>query len=90
MLLDWSQCPLVESDPDKHHGALVFTGTRLPVSIVFGRLAKGASIQEIIQWYGGITREQIQEVVNFVAASLEVPVHANSNLELANLSGIRI
>jgi uncharacterized protein (DUF433 family) len=78
MFLDWSQCPGVESDPEKHHGALVFASTRLPVSIVFGCLAKGASIEEIIQWYGGVTREQIQEVVNFVATSLEVPVHANS------------
>ena len=78
MLLDWSQCPLVESDPEKHHGALVFKGTLLPFSIVFGCLAKGASIEEITQWYAGVTREQIQEVVNFIATSLEVPVHANS------------
>ena len=77
-MVDWSQCPLVESDPQRVHGAWVFRDTRLPVSIVFECLAKGATIEDIIQWYGGVTRDQIEKVINFVADSLEEPVHANS------------
>jgi uncharacterized protein (DUF433 family) len=75
-MTDWSQCPLVESDPQRVHGAWVFRGTRLPISIVFECLAKGASIDDIISWYGGVTREQIEQVINFVAADLAqvVPV----------------
>jgi hypothetical protein len=34
-MVDWSQCPLVESDPQRVHDGWVFRGTRLPVSIVF-------------------------------------------------------
>ena len=30
--LDWSQCPAVESVPDRVGGAWVFKGTRLPVT----------------------------------------------------------
>ena len=33
-LLDWSQCPAVESIPGKVSGAWVFRNTRMPVSVV--------------------------------------------------------
>ena len=51
--------------------------TRLPISIVFECLAKSATIDEIIEWYGGVTRAQIEEVIEFVAENSE-PAHANS------------
>ena len=76
--MDWSQCPGLESDPNRVHGAWVFRNTRLPVSIVFECLGKGATIDDILEWYGGITREQIEEVINFVADSLQEPAHANT------------
>ena len=77
-MVDWSQCRVVESDPRKVHGAWVFRNTRLPISIVFECLAKGATIDEILGWYGGVSREEIEEVLNFVAESLQQPTHANS------------
>jgi uncharacterized protein (DUF433 family) len=76
-MVDWSRCPIVESDPQRVHGAWVFRNTRLPISIVFECLAKGATIDEIVGWYGGVTRAQIEEVIEFVAESSE-PAHANS------------
>lgn len=76
-MADWSQCPVVESDPKRVHGAWVFKNTRLPIAIVFECLAKGASIQDIIDWYGGVTKEQIEQVVSFVAQRLIEPAHAN-------------
>ena len=77
-MVDWSRCPIVESDPRRVHGAWVFRNTRLPVSIVFECLAKGATIDEIIHWYGGVTREQIERIIEFVAENSEEPAHANS------------
>jgi uncharacterized protein (DUF433 family) len=77
-MVDWSQCPAVEADPERVHGVWVFRNTRLPVSIVFECLAKGASLDEIIEWYGGITRQQIEQVINFIAESLQAPAHADS------------
>ena len=41
-ILDWSQCPAVESIPGKVSGAWVFKDTRLPVSTVFENLESGA------------------------------------------------
>ena len=36
--LDWSQCPAVESVPDRRSGAWVFRDTRMPVATVFENL----------------------------------------------------
>jgi uncharacterized protein (DUF433 family) len=74
--LDWSQCPAVESIPGKVSGAWVFRGTRLPVSAIFENLEAGASIQEIAEWFD-IKPEQIKEVLDFAARSLDVPVQPN-------------
>src|SRR5215468_2924096 len=74
--LDWSQCPAVESIPGKVSGAWVFRGTRLPVSVIFENLEAGASIQEIAEWFD-VKPEQIKEVLDFAARSLDVPVQPN-------------
>ena len=72
-LLDWSQCPAVESIPGKVSGAWVFRNTRMPVSIVFENLEAGATIDEIVEWFD-VTPEQVKAVIEFAARSLEAPV----------------
>ena len=74
MVLDWSQCPLVESIPGKVSGAWVFRGTRLPVAAIFENLEAGASIEEIAEWFD-VRPEQIKAVLAFAAHSLEAPAH---------------
>jgi uncharacterized protein (DUF433 family) len=71
-ILDWSQCPAVESVPDRLGGAWVFRDTRMPVSAVFENLEAGASIDDIIEQFD-ITREQINTVLEFAARSLDAP-----------------
>ena len=68
--LDWSQYPAVESIPGRVSGAWVFRGTRMPVATVFENLEAGATIDDIMQWFD-VTREQVTEVLNFAAHSLE-------------------
>lgn len=72
--LDWSQCPAVESVPDRVHGAWVFRDTRMPVALVFENLEAGMTIDELIETYDGLTREQVNAVLDFAARSLEAPV----------------
>lgn len=69
--LDWSQCNVVESDPDRMSGAWVLKGTRMPVSAIFENIAVGASIDDIMEWFDGLDREQVRAVVEFAARSLE-------------------
>ncbi len=70
--LDWSQCPAVESVPDRLSGAWVFKDTRMPVSAIFENLEAGSDIDEIIEQFH-VTREQIQAVLEFAARSLDAP-----------------
>ncbi|MBI3472178.1 MAG: DUF433 domain-containing protein [Candidatus Solibacter usitatus] len=74
--LDWSKCPAVESVPGKVSGAWVFRGTRMPVAAVFENLEDGMGIDEIVRLYDGLTREQVQSVLEFAARSLEAPALA--------------
>src|SRR5271167_5216245 len=68
--LDWSQCPAVESVPGKVSGAWVLKGTRMPVSAIFENLEAGANIDDIMEWYDGLDREQVKAVIEFAARSL--------------------
>jgi len=65
-VLDWSQCPAVESVPGKVSGAWVLKGTRMPVSAIFENLEAGANLDDIMEWYDGLDREQVK-------ASLSLP-----------------
>jgi uncharacterized protein (DUF433 family) len=69
--LDWSHCPAVESIPGKRSGAWVFRGTRTPVSVVFENL-QDMSVDELVDEFG-VTREQVQAVLQFAAHSTEAP-----------------
>ena len=71
-ILDWSQCPAVESIPGKRSGAWVFKGTRMPVATVFENL-QDMSIDELVEEFG-VTREQVQAVLQFAAHSTEAAV----------------
>ena len=69
--LDWSQCAAVESIPGKVSGAWVLKGTRMPVSAVFENIAGGASIDDLMEWFDGLDREQVKAVIEFAGRSLD-------------------
>jgi len=71
-ILDWSQCPAVESIPGKVSGAWVFRGTRVPVSAIFENL-KTSSIDEVLENFH-VAREQVQMVLDFAAKSTQAPL----------------
>ena len=73
MALDWSECAVVESVPGRVSGAWVFPETRIPVSAVFENLEDGLTIDEILQMFDGLRREQVKSVLDFAAHSLQAP-----------------
>jgi uncharacterized protein (DUF433 family) len=68
--INWAQCPALESEPEKLSGAWVFRGTRVPVSAILKNL-KNLSVNEVVEEYPSVTREQIQTVLDFVARSAD-------------------
>lgn len=70
-MLDWSQCPVVERTPGKVSGAWLFKGTRVPVKALFENIEGGATIQEFLEWFPGVTRQQAEAVLEYAQRSLE-------------------
>jgi uncharacterized protein (DUF433 family) len=68
-MIDWSTCPAVERDPKRVSGAWVFRGTRVPVSALFENLEDGATVSEFIEWFTGVTEEQVRAVLDHAAHS---------------------
>ncbi|MEO8727629.1 MAG: DUF433 domain-containing protein [Acidobacteriaceae bacterium] len=63
--------------PERMSGAWVFRGTRIPVSAIFENLEDGLAIGDLLKMYDGLTREQVQAVLEFAAQSLEAPARAS-------------
>jgi uncharacterized protein (DUF433 family) len=73
--LDWSQCSAVESISGKVSGSWVLKGTRMPVSAIFENIEAGASIDDLMEWSGGLDRDQVKAVIGFAARSLQETPH---------------
>lgn len=71
-MLDWTTCQAVERDPLKVSGAWVFRGTRVPVSALFENIEGGATVDQFVQWFPGVAREQIDAVLEHAARSVSV------------------
>ena len=71
-MLEWSQCPAVERVTDRVSGAWVFRGTRIPVKALFENLDGGASVSQFVEWFPGVTLEQVHAVLEHAAKSLAV------------------
>jgi uncharacterized protein (DUF433 family) len=69
-MLDWNQCSVVERVPGKVSGECVFKGTRVPVRALFENLEGGASLDEFLEWFPGVSREHVLAVLKFAESSL--------------------
>jgi uncharacterized protein (DUF433 family) len=75
-MMDWSSCPAVERDPEKVSGSWIFRGTRVPVIALFENLEGGASIDDFLLWFPGVTREQLEAVLEYTIQSLKTDLQA--------------
>jgi uncharacterized protein (DUF433 family) len=71
VMLDWSQCPAVERIAGKVSGAWLFKETRVPVKALFENIEGGATVQEFLEWFPGVKREQVEAVLEYAQRSLE-------------------
>lgn len=71
-MLDWNSCPAVERTPERVSGAWVFKGTRVPVKALFENIEEGASVDNFVEWFPGVTRDQVLAVLSHAEKSLAV------------------
>jgi len=72
-MLDWSTCEAVERDQERLSGAWVFRGTRVPVSALFENLEDGVEVTQFVEWFPGVTIDQVRNVLEHAAKSLASP-----------------
>jgi uncharacterized protein (DUF433 family) len=71
-MLDWSQCSAVERVAGKVSGEWLFKGTRVPVRALFENLEDGARVDDFLEWFPAVTREQVELVLRHAERSLAV------------------
>ena len=69
-MLTWEDCSGVERSADRMSGAWVFSGTRVPVKALFENLEDGATVDEFLAWFPGVTRPQVEAVLEHAGRSL--------------------
>jgi uncharacterized protein (DUF433 family) len=68
-MIDWSSCSAVERDSRRVGGAWVFTGTRVAIAALFENLEDGASVSQFVEWFPGVSLEQVRAVLEHAAQS---------------------
>lgn len=68
-MIDWSSCTAAERHPDVVSGVWVFSGTRVPIAALFENLESGASTAQFVEWFPGVTIEQVKMVLDHAAQS---------------------
>jgi uncharacterized protein (DUF433 family) len=51
-------------------GAWTFKGTRAPVKALFENFEDGSTVEQFLDWFPGVTREQVDAVLEHTARSL--------------------
>ncbi len=64
MVNQWDSRSVIERKPGKVGGVWLFRGTRVPVLALFENLRDGATIKEFLTWFPGVTREQVDAILN--------------------------
>lgn len=68
----WDTLEAVERAPGTLSGAWVFRNTRVPVAALFENLRDGATIDQFLEWFPGVTRGQVAAVLDYEAQMLLV------------------
>lgn len=56
---------ILERNPDKVSGAWVFRGTRVPVAAIFENLKDGASLDQFLECFPGVTRAPVEALLDY-------------------------
>ena len=66
----------VETYRDKVSGAWVFRDTRVPVAALFENLRDGATVDQFLEWFPGVSREDVNGL-----GRLRLPENADQRLQ---------
>ncbi len=73
---EWDTLAAVERSPDTLNGTWVFRNTRVPVAALFENLRDGATVDQFLEWFPGVTRAQVEAVLDYEAQALQATTPA--------------
>jgi uncharacterized protein (DUF433 family) len=73
MKTEWPQDLPVWSDPERLSGRLCFRGTRVPVDTFFANLEMGMNLDEFLDEFQGVSREQAIAVLEYARRLMPSP-----------------
>jgi len=80
---------IVWIDPNGQNGALCFYGARVPVKVLFDYLKGGRTLEDFLEEFPPVTREQAEAVLDASQGSLYEALRAEARQkELAHLKGL--
>ncbi len=62
---------IAKRDPEVMNGELCFTGTRVPVYLLFGWLEDGETVEGFLEDYPSVTPEQVRAVLETSRSLIE-------------------
>lgn len=65
-----SRASLIAVDPEIMHGTPCFAGTRVPVKSIFDWLERGHSVEEFLENFPSVSREQVNAVLRLACEKL--------------------
>jgi uncharacterized protein (DUF433 family) len=66
----------VSIDPERLGGEAVFRDSRVPIRVLFEYLESGRSVNQFLEDFEGITREQVSGVLRLAGTGIERGIHA--------------
>jgi len=67
---NWNNLGSVKAMNDKVSGTLVFRGTRVPVAALFENLRDGATVDQFLEWFPGVSQTDVESVLNYEVSLL--------------------
>ena len=68
-MVDWTLH--IESDPEKLYGKPVIINTRIPVDLILEKLAVGDTIDDLMEAYPKMTKDDVSACLLFAADSIK-------------------
>ena len=76
--MDREKQSIVSCDPEVVSGALVFAGTRVPAQVLVDYLAAGDSLDDFLEGFPGVTREQAEGYLKMALEAVEENMGASA------------
>lgn len=66
---------VITQHPDIMSGVPCFAGTRVPVTTLFDNLNDGATLYQFVEWFPGVSLQQVKAVLRQASDELLRSVH---------------